>query len=678
MADPETPAARSRGGSAKGNGRAGGGRPGGRAARAAVVPPTGAPERAPKIARAPAPAPEATPDFSPSRYIAVIDRHTGKEIARPIDPDDLLVHAHRDQHPVEVAAQYVASRFIQLTGREHTVDKIMRQVNSLGAQAAEALGAITGSARVSQTAKRALGVVYRDAHFKFREYTHLSEREVKARVEKEQREARAALKARGRNPRLQVLLTGATGFLGKEILTQAADDRRIQQIVAVVRPETIRDHKTKQVVKVLSPAQRGALLLKRLHLAGARARKFRFIEGDIEKPDLGIAPAELETLKKTLTHVIHCAASVSFDDTYENSYRANVLGCRNALAFSKAIQATPGAPFVCHVAIETSYIHGRKRHSIAQENALVFPRHFYNNFYELTKAMASIETDRALIEDGLRVTQLLPSIVIGDSRTGNNRGDTKVVNAPINAFGRAKEATDKMSADPLERFRTQLVARVANTFPGDSTAELNLVPVDRVVAGILAALTVPEAIGQRVHLATDNRIRSEDMVRITREELGANVRLADPTLYRNVTLPLVKATLNALKEPKLANALEKLGTIFGAYGEWGQPIHDVGNDVRILGLPIRRPNTVQAFRMLCRHNRYVQEYGRVRDPDEIARRENVWDETIDRIEFETGHEAGAMDPEAFRTRMAELIDLRPFELRGSGARSPRSRADREP
>src|SRR4029079_16363185 len=140
---------------------------------------------------------------------------------------------------------------------------------------------------------------------------------------------------------------------------------------------------------------------------------------------------------------IHCAASVSFDDTYENSFRANVLGCRNALAFSLSVQRAPGAAFVAHVAIETSYIHGRKRRSIAQENALVFPRHFYNNFYELTKAMASIETDRFLIDEGLRVTQLLPSIVIGDLCTGNNRGDTKVVNAPINAFGRAKEAVDR-------------------------------------------------------------------------------------------------------------------------------------------------------------------------------------------------------------------------------------------
>ena len=143
-------------------------------------------------------------------------------------------------------------------------------------------------------------------------------------------------------------------------------------------------------------------------------------------------------LKKTLTHVIHCAASVSFDDTYENSFRANVQGARNALQFALGIQEAKGTKFIQHIAIETSYIHGRKKKTTAQENALVFPRNFYNNFYELTKAMASLETDYTLVDKGLRVSQLLPSIVIGHSKTGNNRGDTKVVNAPINAFGRSQ------------------------------------------------------------------------------------------------------------------------------------------------------------------------------------------------------------------------------------------------
>jgi nucleoside-diphosphate-sugar epimerase len=603
-----------------------------------------------------APAP---PDVSPSRYIARIRRATGEEVKGRIDPDELLVHAHRDHHPIEIAVQFVAGRLIRLAGNEESVEAGMRSANTFGSRMGEALGAATGSRTVGHFAKKLMGVVERDVYFRFRESTRLSERQVRDRIAKLQRESREALAALGKRPRFRVLLTGATGFLGKEILVQAAGDDRIEEVIAVVRPETIRDPRTKAVVRVMSPKARGAVLLRRLGVEGTRARKFRFLAGDIEKPDLGIAPAELARLKRSLTHVVHCAASVSFDDTYLNSYRANVLGCLNALRFSLAVQRAAGSRLVGHVAIETSYIHGRKKKSIAQEGGLAFPRHFYNNFYELTKAMASIETDRFMVEQGLRVAQLLPSIVIGHSRTGNNRGDTKVVNAPINAFGRSKEASERLGSGP----KAWMVAAVANGFPGDPSAELNLVPVDRVAAGILAALAAPAAVGVRIHLATDNRIRSEDMLLVTREELGVNVRLADPTLFRNFTLPIVRATLVRMNEPKLAGALEKLGTIFGAYGEWGQPVHEVGNDVRILGLARERPNTLQAFRMLCRHNRYVQEFGKVKDPDEIARREALWEKVIDAIEYRTGRQAASLGAVEFRLEMGAELDLRTFELR---------------
>ncbi|HTS01413.1 MAG TPA: SDR family oxidoreductase [Thermoanaerobaculia bacterium] len=602
-------------------------------------------------------------ESSPSRYIAKVSLATGREILRPIDPDDLLVHAHRDKNPIEVTAQFLASRAISWTGNEETVRDGLRRVNLLGLRLAEALGQATGSHAVEKQAKRLIGVSERDVFFKFREASHLSEKEVKARIEKLQKDARALLRARGRNPRLHVLLTGATGFLGKELLFQAARDRRIERVVSVVRPERIRDPKTKEVVKVLTPKQRGALLLRRLAIPARKAKKFVFVDGDIEKPDLGIDPKELSRLRRSITHVVHCAASVAFDDTYENSFRANVQGARNALGFSLGLQGARGSKFIQHVAIETSYIHGRKKRTTAQESALVFPRNFYNNFYELTKAMASLETDYTLIEKGLRVSQLLPSIVIGHSKTGNNRGDTKVVNAPINAFGRSKEAMEALQSDAVGRGKAWLIGSIAQAFPGDRSAELNLVPVDRVVEGILASLTVPASIGERIHLATDNRIRSEDIARITREEIGIDVRLADPTLFRNVTLPVVKTILEKGGEPKLANALEKLGTIFGGYNEWGQPIHDVGNDVRILGLPLRRPNTEDAFRMLCRHNKYVQEFGRVRDLDEIARRERLWEKVLADIEHTSGREAAAIPPADFRRLVAQRLEIKGFKER---------------
>jgi len=602
-------------------------------------------------------------DMSPGQYIVKVDRTTGEPLSDPIEPAELLVHAHRDRHPVEIAAQFVASRLIHVTGNEGLVKMGLRGLEALGSRVGRGVAEFTGNPADAGRVERLLGVTRRDYAFQFREPTRLSEREVKARVGELQKQTRAQLAALGKRPRLRVLLTGATGFLGKEFLAQAAAHPRIDEIVCVVRPETIRDRKTKQVLKVLQARERGKLLLERLHVTGKAAARFRFVEGDVEQRDFGLATAELERLRRELTHVVHCAASVSFDDPYESSFRANVLGCKNALAFSKQLQSAPGSRFVAHVAIETSYIHGRRKRTIAQEHALVFPRHFYNNYYELTKAMASIETDRALVEDGLRVTQLLPSIVIGHSRTGNNRGDTKVLNAPVNAFGRAQEALSELGGELAARVRTLVATRIATSFPADRSAELNLVPVDRVAAGILAALTAPEAIGARIHLATDNRIRSEEICAIAEAELGVRVRLADPTLSRNVTLPLYKAVLLAAGDQKLASVVEKLSTIFGVYGEWGQPIHDVGNDVRLLGLPIRRPETAAGFRMLCRHNKYVQEFGKVRDADEIARRERVWEQAIDAIEYETGRQVAGIPAREFRQLLAERVELASFRPR---------------
>jgi nucleoside-diphosphate-sugar epimerase len=600
-------------------------------------------------------------DTSPSRYIVKVDCVTGEPLAGPIDPADLLVHAHRDRHPVEIAAQFLASRFIQVTGNERLVKRGLRAAERLGSQVGRTVGALTGSPEDARSVQKLLGVTTHDYFYQFREPAPVGEKELKATIRRLQGQAQGQLEALGKGKGARVLLTGATGFLGKEVLAQAASDPRVEEVVSVVRPETVRDRRTHAVTHVFPAAERGARLLKRLGLNGRTRRKFRFIEGDVEKPGFGIDPRELDALERSLTHVVHCAASVSFDGTYESSFRANVQGCLNALDLSRRLQAAPGSPFVAHVAIETSYIHGRHKRSIAQEDALAFPRHFYNNYYELTKAMASIETDRAMVEDGLRVTQLLPSIVIGHSRTGNNRGDTKVLNAPVNAFGRAREALDSLSGEWADRARAWLVNRVATTFPADRSAEINLVPVDRVAAGILASLSAPEAIGARIHLATDDRIRSEDICRITEDELEVSVRMADPTLTRNLTLPVVKALLLALGEPKLAEVLERLGTIFGVYGEWGQPIHDVGNDVRLLGLPALRPDTTAAFRMLCRHNKYVQEFGRVRDPDEIARRERLWENTIDEIEYEAGQPVASMIPQEFRYRLSDRIDLRFFK-----------------
>jgi nucleoside-diphosphate-sugar epimerase len=607
------------------------------------------------------PPPHPDDTWSPGRYLARVDRDSGREVRGPIRPAELLVGAHRVHGPIGIGTEVLASGLVALTGSEWIARHGLRGLRRLGDGLAGAVGALTRDRALESLARRLLGVTHRDTVFRFRDPAPPSEDERKARLRELRAEARAALAARGGAPRLRVLITGATGFLGKELLAQAAEDPRLEEVVCLVWASEpgLRAGRRRPA----SAREFGAALLRRLGIAGKAARKFRFVLGDVARPGLGLAAAERRRLLPALTHVVHCAASVSFEDDYATAFRANVVGSRNALRLALDAQRTPGSPFVACVTIGTCYVHGRRGAQPAREGQLEFPRHYYNNFYELTKAMGVLEAERALWRQGLRVVQLLPSIIIGNARTGVNRGDTKVVNAPVNAFGRAAAALGHLPSDRLGRLRGRLLGVLAAVFPADGSAELNLVPVERVAAGVLAALVTPEAVGERIHLATNDRIRAADTIRIIEQELGLRVRMADPTLTRTLALPFVRSLLTWLGEEKLGRSLERLGGIFGVYSEWGQPVHAVGEDVRALALPARRPPTLLSFRMLCRYDRYVLEYGRVREPDEVARRDRVWAAAIDAIEFGTGRAAASIPPDEFARLLGAQVELGRFRVR---------------
>lgn len=606
----------------------------------------------------------------PGRYVEKVSLMSGEVLPDEILPKHLLVHHHRDFHVMDVYARFLISRGVEKTGDVEAVKERWRGIRKMGKRAVGAMSGLLGRRWGGALGKKLLGLKSKEYYFRYRKPA-LSPEEIDARTAalRIQAATRLGVVMKGKGPWLTVLLTGGTGFLGKEIIAQAADDPAIKEMVVVIRAREVRDRKTKQLLRVESPEQRGEELLRQLWLDEHPARgKFRFVRGDIEQPGLSLDEEERKRLETRLTHVIHCAASVSFDDTYENSYRANVLGSRNALELSRAMQHAPGSRFVCHLSIETSYIHGRQAADAkASENEVVFPRNYYNNYYELTKAFGSLETDRFMLERALPVTQLCPAIVVGDSRTGNNRGDTKVVNAPVNVFGRAKEAIESTDGSWVQRSKARMLASLATVFPGDPSAELNLVPVDRVVAGILSALEKPAAVGVRIHLATDNRLTSGAITKIAREEIEVDVRLAEPTLHRTVTLPILTKVLSSLDQPRIADALHRLGRIFGGYSEWGQPVHEVGNDHEVLGLPLPRPVTEHVFRMLCRHNRYVQEFGKVKDPDEISRRERVWRDFVLSLTQRTGRHVGAMSASAFRKILGAELDLDTFTWKGPRA-----------
>jgi hypothetical protein len=175
---------------------------------------------------------------------------------------------------------------------------------------------------------------------------------------------------------------------------------------------------------------------------------------------------------------------------------------------------------------------------------------------------------------------------------------------------------------------------------------MNISPVDRIVDGLTAALRKPGATGERVHLGSGG-INSGLITKIYNDEIGINVRYVNPVIHRIVRRRILKVMFKAIGLAKLYSRLEVLFNIFAGYAEWGQPDHQLGNDVRLLGLNPQRPNLDHVTRLMCRHNKYIQNWGMVRDRDEIARREKIWKKFCTDLEKKHGKKVGDIEPAVF-------------------------------
>jgi thioester reductase-like protein len=199
-----------------------------------------------------------------------------------------------------------------------------------------------------------------------------------------------------------VLLTGATGFVGGEILDRLLD--RGEQVFALVR------------------AADDAAAAERL----PRHARLTPVAGDIERPGLGLAPATEADLAEEITTVLHCAASVSFDLSLEDSRRVNVDGTRHVVELAERLPRLERLSYV-----STAYVAGEPRR-LFHENQLDVGQRFRNP-YERSK----FEAERMVREHAARLPlQILrPSIVVGDSRTGRT-SSFNVLYAPLKAFAR--------------------------------------------------------------------------------------------------------------------------------------------------------------------------------------------------------------------------------------------------
>jgi thioester reductase-like protein len=201
-----------------------------------------------------------------------------------------------------------------------------------------------------------------------------------------------------------IVLTGATGFLGRAVLAELLDKSDVQ-IVGLIRANSHaeahqRGHKT-----LIAALDREPLASERDRVSWLRA--------DIEETRLGLNTADWNQLANSVGEVIHCAASVRFDLDLAEAHRINVDGTRNILEI--ATEAKRRGSFGCFHHVSTAYVAG---HSAGLSDAAYLPADRAGNFrnsYERTKARA----ERLLREQNeVPVAIYRPSIVGGNTETG--------------------------------------------------------------------------------------------------------------------------------------------------------------------------------------------------------------------------------------------------------------------
>ena len=203
-----------------------------------------------------------------------------------------------------------------------------------------------------------------------------------------------------------ILLTGGSGVLGQALLKQLTD----ANIICLTRQRPLQN------------------------------ANIATLAGDISEPQLGMTTQSYRALAARIDWIIHAAALTDFARPHNELHRCNVTGVRNILAFAEAAHA----PMI-HVS--TAFVQPRRGHRF--------------NGYERSKR----EAEALVRQSGLPATIVRPSIIVGDSATGNI-----------------------CKQQGIHRVMRLLLDGILPAVPGTVDARIDFVPQDRVAAAIIGLL----------------------------------------------------------------------------------------------------------------------------------------------------------------------------------------------
>jgi len=254
----------------------------------------------------------------------------------------------------------------------------------------------------------------------------------------------------------EILITGATGFIGRRLALTLAE--RGHWLWLLCRPRS---------VGRLAPL---------LHKLPAGAKRPEVIEGDLRHEDLGISAVDRKKLGRSIKQVYHVAAGYDLGMPEDVAMTTNAEGTRRMLDLAADLPGLSRFHFVSTMAVAGNYddTFGEKSLDVGQGFD-----HAYGRSKFLAESFVRGETSR------LPCTIYRPGVVVGDSQTG----EMDKIDGPYYVFSILHQLK-----------RLPGASRMPMIVPRDEGSYFHVVPVDFVVKALIEIGSRPESKGQTYHL----------------------------------------------------------------------------------------------------------------------------------------------------------------------------------
>ncbi len=306
-----------------------------------------------------------------------------------------------------------------------------------------------------------------------------------------------------------ILLTGATGLLGRAVLTRLLAAGCRGQVVALVR----------------DPRRASASFA-----AIPGSDRVSCVEGDLTRDGLGLSAAQRAMLRGSLRGVVHLAADTTFSRPLPAARAVNTDGTQRVLALAADCATPPRLAYV-----STAFVAGRRTGEIAE--AADPGGAGWVNHYEQSKW----EAEQLVRQQAGAWTVLRCSTVVCDDASGG-----------VTQFNAAHRA--------LRLYRDGLAAMM----PGVAGSTVDTVTTDYVASGVAALGLRDDTVGRTLQLCAGQRaLPLEAMLDLcwdhwSRDTAWRRRSIPRPALADLTTYALFERTIEDTAEPSLKRVTRAL------------------------------------------------------------------------------------------------------------------------